>query len=75
MFDLNLRKLPSQYREISVMNLNDVRFLKYFYHIWAWQPSWSCDQHFVDEFSFTCTYKLAFKIWLKMGQWFLRKAS
>ena len=21
------------------------RFLKVFYHIWAWWPSWSCDQH------------------------------
>ena len=21
------------------------RFLKGFYHIWAWRPSWSCDQH------------------------------
>ena len=23
-----------------------------FYHIWAWQPSWSCDQHHVIRFSF-----------------------
>ena len=22
-------------------------FLKGFYHIWAWLPSWSCDQHHV----------------------------
>ena len=21
------------------------RFLKGFYHIWEWRPSWSCDQH------------------------------
>ena len=21
------------------------------YHIWAWQLSWSCDQHYVNEFS------------------------
>ena len=21
------------------------RFLKGFYHTWAWWPSWSCDQH------------------------------
>ena len=25
--------------------------LKGFYHIWAWLPSWSCDQHHVDKFS------------------------
>ena len=23
---------------------------KVFYHIWVWQPSWSCDQHNLDEF-------------------------
>ena len=26
------------------------RFLKGFYHIWAWRPSWSCDQHHVINF-------------------------
>ena len=31
--------------------------LKGFYHInvWAWRPSWSCDQHHVIRFSFPCT--------------------
>ena len=33
-------------------------FFKVFNNIWAWQPSSSCDQHYVDEFSLTCTYKL-----------------
>ena len=32
-----------------------------------------CDQHYVDEFSFPCTYKLTFKIWLKKAQWLLIK--
>ena len=52
-------------------------FLKGFYHIWAWRPSWSCDQHHINKFSFpcTCTLKLTYKIWLKMSKWFLRKAS
>ena len=27
------------------------RFLKGFYHMWAWQPSWSWDQHHVIRFS------------------------
>ena len=27
-------------------------FLKVFYHIRAWRPSWSCDQHHVIRFSF-----------------------
>ena len=45
------------------------RFLKCLYHIhtWAWQPSWSCDQH-----HFTYTSKLTYKIWLKMAQRCLR---
>ena len=51
------------------------RFLKGFYHIWMLRPSWSCDQHHFDKFSFLCTQKLTHKIWLKMAQWFLRKAS
>ena len=25
-------------------------FLKGFYHIWAWWPSWSCDQHHLINF-------------------------
>ena len=28
------------------------RFLKGFYHIWAWRPSLSCDQHHVIRFYF-----------------------
>ena len=28
----------------------ELRFLKCLYHIWAWQPSWSCDQHYVNNF-------------------------
>ena len=56
------------------MDLED--FTKvYLYHIWAWQPSWSCDQHHVNQFSFPCPQKSTYKIWLKMAQWCLRKAS
>ena len=29
----------------SVHRFQRRRFLKGFYHIWAWQPAWSCDQH------------------------------
>ena len=35
------------------------RFLKGFYHIWAWRPSWSCDQHHVKIF-FISLYLKAF---------------
>ena len=37
-------------------------FLKGVYHIWAWWPSWSCDQHYVIRFAFPCTLKLSYKI-------------
>ena len=59
----------------SVQRFQRRRFLKGFYHIWAWQPSWSCDQHHVNKFSFPCTCKLTYKIWLWLAHWFLRKAS
>ena len=26
-----------------------------FFHIWAWRPSWSCDQHHINKFPFPCT--------------------
>ena len=29
-------------------------YFKGFYHIWAWRPSWSCDQHHVIRFLFPC---------------------
>ena len=37
--------------------------------------TWSCDQHHVFVFSFPCTLKRTYKIWLRMAQWFLRNAS
>ena len=45
-------------------------FWSVFYLIWAWRPFWSCDQHHVIKFSFPCTWKLTYKIWLKMAQCF-----
>ena len=30
-------------------------FLKGFYHIRTWRPSWSCDYHHVNKFLFQCT--------------------
>ena len=58
----------------SVHRFQRRRFLKGFYHIWAWQPSWSCDQAcYVNKFSFPCTWRrLTHKIWLWLAQWFLR---
>ena len=47
------------------------KILKRFYHILAWWPSWSCDQHHINTFSFPCTLKLTYEVWSKMAQWFL----
>ena len=49
------------------------RFLKGFLHIWAWRPSWSCDQHYVTEFSFSYTLKLTYKICSKWPASFWEK--
>ena len=49
--------------------------LKGFYHIWAWQPSWSCYLYHVKNHFIvpkTCTYKICFKM---KDQWCLGKAS
>ena len=38
------------------------RFLKGFYHIWAWQPSWLCDQNPVNKLSFPLSMEAPHKI-------------
>ena len=48
-------------------------FLKVFYHIWAWRQSWSFDQPHDNKFSFPCTEKLTYKIWLKWPSDILEK--
>ena len=32
-------------------------FLKGFYHMWAWRPSWLWDQHHVIRFSVPCSLR------------------
>ena len=51
--------IPSLWK--SVHRFQRGRFLKGFYHIWAWQPFWSCDQHHVNIFSFLETESLHIK--------------
>ena len=31
--------------------------IKGFHHIWAWKPSWSFDQYYLDEFFISLTLK------------------
>ena len=38
------------------------RFLKGFYHIWAWRPSWSCDQDHLNKLSFPPPKESPFEI-------------
>ena len=71
-----ISRVPNATYKVSSKSVHWLRrrFLKDFYHIWTWRPSWSCDQHHFNKFSFLCTPKLSYKNWLKMAQWFLRKA-
>ena len=46
-----------------------------FYHIWAWQPCWSCDPTHLYKFSFLFSFKLSYEFWFQMTQLFLRKTS
>ena len=39
-------------------------FLKGFYHIWAWRPSWSCDPHAANKLSLPLPKEAPDKIWL-----------
>ena len=57
------------------------RFLKGFYHIWAWRPSWSCDPDAVNKRDSDAVNKLSFplpkeaphKIWLWSAKRFQRR--
>ena len=66
--------IPS-FVEISPPKFRRGRFLKGFYHIWTWRPSWLWDHHHVNKFSFPSSWKLTYKIWLWLAKWFLRKAG
>ena len=37
---------------------------KGFYHIWAWQPSWSCDLDNLCKLSFPLPKEAPHRIWL-----------
>ena len=44
-----------------------------FYHIWAWQPTWSSDIDHLIKLSFLHPMEAAHKIWLQSVKQFLRK--
>ena len=43
-------------------------FLKGFYHIGAWWPSWSCDQHHVMRFFISLSLKAFIKNLVQIGK-------
>ena len=61
------------FNKIRCIGSREDVFWRVYYHIWPWQPSWSCDQHHFTKSSFLCIQELTYKIWLEMAKWFLRK--
>ena len=49
------------------------RFLKGFYHIWAWRPSWSCDQDHLNKLSFPHPKESPYEISVQLAQLFQRR--
>ena len=49
------------------------KIFKWFYHIWAWRPYWSCDQNILHKFWLTYQKGSSHEIWVQLGQWFVRK--
>ena len=44
--------LHTKFRENRLAGSGEEDFLKGFYHVWAWRPSWSCDQIMLTNFHF-----------------------
>ena len=54
----NISHMPTTKLKVPLKSVNCFRgrrFLKGFYLICIWRPSWSCDQYYLNEFSFPCT--------------------
>ena len=50
------------------------RFLKVFYHIWAWRPSWSTDHDHFSNLSFPHPKEASYEIWAKLAQRLQRRS-
>ena len=44
--------LFTKFRENLPAGSGEEDFLRVFYHIWAWRPSWSCDPDVANKISF-----------------------
>ena len=54
--------LHTKFRENRPAGSGEGRFLKSFYHIWAWRPSWSCDLDAANKLSFPLPKEASHKI-------------
>ena len=70
---MSLRLPTKAKRSLSLWFLR--RFLKGFYRIWAWRPSWSCDPDAPNKLSFPRSMEAPHEIWLRLAQRFWRRRS
>ena len=56
--------LHTKIRENRLAGSGEEDFLKVFYHIWAWWPSWSCDLDHLYRLLFPLPKEAPHKIWL-----------
>ena len=50
------------------------KIFKGFYHIWAWQPSWSMDSDHLSYFLFPQPKEAPYEIWAKLAQGLQRRS-
>ena len=56
--------LRTKFHENQPAGSGEEDFLKGFYHISAWWPSWSCDPDAANKISFPLTMEAPHKSWL-----------
>ena len=56
--------LHTKFRKNLPAGSGEEDFLRVFYHIWAWRPSWSCDPNAANKISFPLPKEAPHKIWL-----------
>ena len=56
--------LHTKFRESRPAGSGEEFFLKGFYHILAWRPSWSGDRDAANKLSFPLSKEAPHKIWL-----------
>ena len=66
--------LHTKFREIG-LPVQEKKIFSGFYHIWAWRPSWSCDQDPANKLSFPLPMDAPHKIWLSSTERFQRRRS